>query len=382
MLSLAAAGYSAWTQIVYVNLIHAAPAAHIAPLPEGVLPPGVAMPPAQPELGKDARTALESALWRDPLDPRLFNLVYADAVRTGLPEAVVQRDADILAKLGWRFVPAQQNLIMRAGLDNDPIALLDRVDALLRRQRLAALCNAVEANPQTQNLVIDRLRSRPMWRHGYLGAIGPQTPPEVLAARVRTLNVLLRSPGGVNREEMAPSLIALAATGNGRDASRLWARLVGGRADSNLVFDPDFHRAAEHASMGDSGIPFEWRVGQDLGYSGQVTTNGVTINWDRRGVPTFLSQLLPVQPGSSYRLAIRGRSDGGALGNLLTPTIICGNMIVELSLVAERLGEAVYRSPPLPKACDMGTLAINGRIDTGAGSVNIDITHVALARTD
>lgn len=380
--SFAAAGWSMVWQITDAQLLGTRAAAQIAPVPDNILPPGTPQPPEQPPLTAAEHETLARGLWRDPLDPKLFDLLYADAVRTGAPDARIDRLGGLLAALGWRYTPAQQNLIMRAALEGRFTGVVDRVDALLRRQKLPALAfsvlSAMEALPQVHGVVVARLAADPEWRHDYLTVIGPQAPPALLDARVRTLAALLRTPTGLSREDMAPSLAVLVANGRGRAAYALWMQHAG-RPAGGLVYDPGFRQAAAEAGKPDLGIPFEWRLTQDLGYDVETSPEGgVSVTWDRRGAPVFAAQTVPVAPGRRYQLMLRGRADRGGLQDLLVPTLTCGNATVRFQPVAAGGNEARYRSDAVPAGCDLAVLAINGGVDTGSGSVTFDVAQVDL----
>lgn len=353
-----------------------------APLPPGVLPSEVQQPKVSP-LDADQIAILRAAIWRDPFNPGLFNLLYANSIRVGRPEAEIRRQVVILAKLGWRYTPAQQNLLYRNLLDNSFVNAVDRADALLRRQKETALAFAVlstmEATPQVQNVVIDRLRGNPKWRHDYLMTIAPQSSPALLDARPATLAALSRTAIGIGREEIGPSLVSLLATGRGRAAYALWDRRGTRQTDRNLIYDPDFQQVAVSARL-DTVIPFEWRLSQGLDYSVQPSSEGILINWNRRRVPAFLTQVVPVVPGQGYALTIRGTSDSGDLASTLAPAIICGTVSVPMTRSDNRNGEARYLTGSLPPACDMGTLTINGAVDSGVGAVNLNLKDIVLQR--
>ena len=383
--SLAGALLSVRMQTDHASLMMATRAAQLVPLPEQIvraLPGGAPLPPPQPPLRPAQRAALVRSMVATPLDPKLFNIFYADQVRRALSDAVINRDARTLARLGWRWTPAQQNLITRAILTENFRQIVDRADALLRRQKLPgfafAMLMTMEAVPQVQGEVVAKLRAQPRWRHDYLTVIGPQSPPPLLAARVRTINALLRTPAGLSREELAPSLIALAAGEYGPQALALWRRKTGAPSGGNMVYDPAFQQAARLSGTQDLQIPFEWRMGQDLGYSVQATPAGVAIDWDRRGAPTFLSQLVSAEGVRRLRLTLHGRASSAALTTLLSPTIVCGATTVQFAPVGDRSGETQFVSDVLPGDCAMGVLTLNGAVDSGSGSVTIDITRITL----
>jgi len=392
--SLGAAAWSIALQAEDTGLTSSRAAQQVAPLPDillSLLPANTAAPAPQPALSAAERQEIGKGLLRTPLDLKLFNLLFADAVRTERPSSETERLAAITAQLGWRYTPAQQNLMLRALLDERFEDVLDHVDALLRRQRQPALAytmlSAMEGVPQVHGEVLEKLLAEPGWRSDYLTVINPQSAPGLLDARIRTLDALQATPSGLTLRELGPSLAALTASGRGRAAHLLWMRQAGGNTESqsdsrsggNLVYDPDFEQLAQRAGGDDFGIPFEWRLGQDLGYAAQSSAEGVMINWDRRGVPVFLSQTVPVRPGRRYTLTLEGSADQDRLQHLLAPILLCGAQLVRFEPIGEEAqGAARYRTEILPDACDMGVLAINGAVDTGSSPVNIALSRILL----
>jgi len=381
LVTLLAAGWSMVAQVQDARLLAASSGSQIAPLPDGLLPPDVPQPPSQQALSAPERGRLAEALWREPLSPRLFNLLFADTARSR-PPGEVAHTAAVLEQLGWRYTPAQQNIILRALFAEKFDKVLDRVDALLRRQKRLDLAyatlSAMEAIPEVHSVVLEKLIAGPAWRANYMSAISGESPPALLEARRATIAALLDTPGGLRRNELAPSLLALFASGRGGAAHELWRRHAGMPADGNLVYDPDFKHAGALAETGDAAIPVEWQLGQDLGYAAQASPEGVTITWDRRGVPRFLAQAVRVHPGRSYNLSIRGRSDTSSISRLLRPELLCGGQTVRFELAEEAPGENTFVSRPLPRTCDLGVLTIGGAVDTGSGGVIIEIQNVSL----
>jgi hypothetical protein len=380
IVTLAAAGWAASMQIDE-QLLNASKPARIVPIPRDLLPQGTPVPVVQPPLTAGQKRRLHAALWRDPLDATLVNILYVDAVRTRGSGAATLPIAQTLGLLGWRHTFAQQNLMLRAALDERFGEVIDRVDGLLRRQKSTdqaiSMLVAMETLPQIHKAVVAKLLGRPMWRYEYLVRVGPQAPAQFLDARLATLRVLLNSTGGLSRPELAPSLQALVANGRGRAAYALWERKAGVVRDNNLLRDANFQAAA--ALTGDETlIPFEWRLNQGLGYSADANGQGISINWDGRGVPVFLTQLLPVDAGYSYFLTVEGRADSGELQDMLAPTLLCGQVTIPFVATKAGDGRAAFKSAPVPDDCDMATFAIGGNVDSGARAVTMEINRATL----
>jgi hypothetical protein len=378
--SLAAAVWAGTMQANVTALFTSNPAT-IIPFPKAFLTAGNAPPPTRLPLTAEQLNRLRGALWGDPLDQKLVNLLYVDAVRTGKSDADIRLMARTLARLGWRYTQAQQNLMVGAALDTRFPEMVDRADGLLRRQKLSdqtiIMLIAMEAVPQVHGLVVDKLLADPIWRHDYLLRIGTQAPAQILEARLQTMRTLLRSPVGARRAELVPIIQALVANGRGRAAYKLWEIKAGRTSERNLLRDPRFQTAAETASE-ETVIPFEWHLNQNLGYSTDASHEGVTINWDGHGVPVFINQLVPVDQGRSYMLTIQGHADSGKLQDLLAPSFGCGQGAVPFTPVGSSGATVRYRSGPVPVGCDMADLLIAGSVDAGLRGTTMDIAWVAL----
>lgn len=381
--SLGAAGWSAAQHADAMSLAASRPAQAVPP-PREFVPPGTRVSGVPTPLTASQRQRLSAAIWRDPLDQRLFNYLYVDKIRTAGAGAASLPAARALARLGWRYTPAQQNLMLRSAVDGRFGDVIDRADALLRRQKLTdqaiTMLVAMEAIPQVHQTVVDKLLGDPMWRHDYLVRIGARAPTQILDARLDTMRVLLRTPDDVSRAELAPTLEALFANGRGRDAYQLWARKAGPRRAGNALRDGNFREAV--SLTGDElRVPFEWRLNQNLGFSTNAEGRGVVINWDGRGVPVFMTQVVPVLPGRRYAATIRGRSDSGELSQLLSPSLICGQVTVTFDAVAGGAGGARFQSAPVPARCDVAVFALNGAVDAGRRAASMDIGQIVLRPT-
>lgn len=380
--SLGGAIFSAKTQIADARALLVGRNAQIAPVPDALLPAGASVP-AQPEAMTQAqRQALARAISHAPLDQEMFNLVYADQVRTEQPTARLRRTARLLSQLGWRHTPTQQNLIMRAILDERFAEVVDRADSLLRRQKMPefafSILSAMEALPEVHRNVVGKLLALPSWRRDYLSVITPRSDPKLLTARIATIKTLLRSSSGVTRAEIAQSLISLVEAGRDREAHALWLQHTGPLASDNLIYDPRFQQAFALAGTSDFAIPFEWRLRQEAGYSIDPTTDGIMISWDRRGAPTFMTQNIPLTGGRRMALTIQGTADQGGVATLLTPTITCGSEITSFMTATVQGDSTHYLSSVLPARCNEGVLAINGLVDTGSSQVTIQLKQVEL----
>lgn len=376
---------AAWLGSMQIDgqLLNASMPARTVPVPPELIPAGATLPPMPPPLTLGQVRQLRAALWRDPLDAALVNILYVDAVRKRGAGAATRSIARTLALLGWRHSFAQQNLMLRAAIDQRFNEVIDRVDGLMRRQKATdqaiTMLIAMETLPQVHKAVVAKLLGRPMWRYEYLVRIGPQAPALFLDARYDTVRTLLSAPGGMSRAELAPSVQSLVANGRAHAAYLLWSRKAGPISGINVLRDSEFHTAAA-LSGNDTVIPFEWQFNQSLGYSADANGQGVSINWDGRGVPVFMTQLVPVVSGRSYRLSVEGHADSGNFADMLAPTLTCGQAVITFNAVGYADGRTTFMSAPVPAGCDMATFAIGGNVDSGARAVTMEIDRVALQR--
>jgi len=381
LISVSAAGYSGYVQIGDVRARQTGANAALAPIPPGILPADTKMP-VQPEpMTVVQQHALARAASHAPLDQDVFNLFYADQIRTGASVDRARRLAGLLARLGWRHTPAQQNLIVRNLLDADFRTTIDRADGLIRRQKLEEfaflILSAMEATPETQPDVIAKLRPGPSWRRAYLSVIAPNSPPALLTARVGTINALLSSPKRITRAEAAQSLTSLIGSGRGRIAQELWRRVMGDAEQKNVVYDPAFVESRALAGTAEPTIPFNWQFNQDLGFSTTPSSEGTVIDWDHRGAPTFMTQTVVISGGRPLALTILGDADQSDVSKLLHPSLDCAGTTIPFVGTAIS-GGARYYSPVVPPRCEIGILRIGGAVDAAIGQVTLRVHKVDL----
>lgn len=382
--SLALSSCSLWLQVMDHRLIAGSSAQQVVPLPGGVASATTAPPPFDPPLTTAQRNGLTAALVREPLSQRYFNILYVDLIRTRVRNNQMAATM-LLARLGWRLSIAQVNLMLWGALNQHYGLVADRAEALLRRQKFVpiavSLLAQMEATPIGHGLVVRKLRQKPYWKKQYLSSIQPNAPRAMLLPRIATLRALLASSTPIEKSEIAPTLMTLLANGHERDAYDLWRRWVRWPQGTDAVADGRFEHAAALFGSSDPVIPFEWQFRQDLGYAAVPTAAGVTINWDGRGVPAFMTQQVPVQVGARYLLTITGNSGRGPLGTLLAPSLACGQRTIAFTPIESPSGRARYRSDVMPDVCDIATLAIDGQVDTPSGEIDITIRSVTMTRS-
>lgn len=357
----------------------------MAPLPATLkLPPGVTVPPT-PRASDEQMAKLDQALVRDPLDPRLLNLHFVQrTLREGSASPAVQSELQLVSRLGWRHTPAQQNLMVRAALENRLGEVLDRIDALLRRQRATPqifnFLGVVEATPEFRPLVIKRLSDRVPWRESYLMNGGNLSDPRAIDARFATLETLLDRGHSLTRREIGPFLTSAVAAGRGERAYRLWTRQARqtGPAGS-VVFDADFRHAQALGPRPVATIPFEWQFSSGLGYRAAPSgrdRGGASLSWDGRGAPEFMYQLVRLQPGRAMLTVTAGEADTAS--QALAFALRCPSTNAEFELAGAADGTLRYVADARRLDCGVARLTVEGRPLGTSGPVTIHLARVEL----
>lgn len=334
-------------------------------------------------LNPASESAARSALWLDPLNQNALNLVYVRAYRGDDDPARLSRYRTLLARLGWRSTPAQQNLLAAAAMRRDFAEVMDRVDGLMRRNKFAAQVDpfiaTVESNPQTRAALVDKLALRPPWRELLLIRGGELHGSERLVARAATMNALLDKRAKLSRIEVAPFLMAAVAGGELTAAYQLWARTLRKPTEGGLLYDGDFKVAAEQGVRPNLPVPFEWKFENGDGLSTQIGSDGgLFIRWSGRGVPILLSQRLKVPVGGrGYRLLIDAdRASVTAIADKLAITLSCQEQTVEFRPVSRGSGRLVFAADPL--TCATPLLTLSGRLQNVAQETSANITKLRL----
>lgn len=356
----------------------------IARLPPGVLPAQLTQKISGYPLTAPQRDLLRGAVWRTPMDQALANIVYVDLAQAGASSATLARQARLLASLGWRDTPSQQNLLLRDALAGSYQSVLDRGDALLRRRKLMAVANqllaAMETTPEGGRLLVARLAAGPVWRSDYLVATSQAAPPPFLAVRRRTLLALMAAGSPVSRREIAPVLNNLVAAGDDTGAYMLWTRYVGRRneAEGDVLYDGRFRRVVGQ----DAGpvLPFDWQLHSDLGYEALVPgSSGLEVNWDGKGLPVFATQRVPVRARAAYRLRLTGQVNGATFGSLFQPILTCGTVPVRFDAVRADDREGIFQSGPIPAGCGTADFALTGRLRDSVAPTSAQVTSARLS---
>ncbi len=286
-------------------------------VPPELRPRGMPAPPQFSVPTSASLASLRAAIADNPLDQRLVNLYFVQlAHEKGAFAPALSEDAALLARLGWRDNAAQQNLLLRDAVTGQLSGALDRVDALLRRERLREpayqILQLIERDPNLHRHLMERLERGVPWRKGYLGYPVSNTDRTLQNARIGTLQALLRSGTRLDNAEIAPFLGVLVASARGQDALLLWERFTRIRIPQNTLNDEDFSSAQQRSLRSDVQMPFEWEFGSGPGFSASVTQQDepqVTLRWDGNGVPIFMTQLFPITRSAVSLRVLSGDGD-------------------------------------------------------------------------
>lgn len=361
-------------------------------LPTRILPPAVLAEFLPPQAQRrrpanaQARASIAEALLGDPLNPRLFNLWYVSQsdCRGEVPPAALARDARLLKRLGWRHTPALQNLLIREIVREDVPAMLDTVDALLRRQELTgpsiAVIEAAEQVPEGRRLVLQRLRAGVPWRDAVLVGGGNNRTAAFQTGRLATLRGLIAGGQRLERGYLEGFVAALVAAGRAREASDLWSSFAGPPPRGSLLRDPDFTKARRLGDVAGSPTAFEWTLSSGIGYSAIAAGagQGLAIDWGGRGAPLFASQTI-VPRGALPKTLVIDSDPSARLDVAMRPTLSCGGRELVYRFAGRQGGRFRFVLDGGNLPCSAPTFAIGGAPDTGLRSVNLAIRNVSLS---
>ena len=239
---------------------------------------------------------LAVALKSQPLNPVSVNAaLFAEVARK--PGSAPSRDKiELLDQLGWRSTTALQNRIFDAVERQDLDQIVAIADALLRREELVdqgrSLMNLMELAPSTRNQLADALALKPSWRVPYFQNPSQPKGRQAVGARAVLAKALGERGTPMTRAELYSTLGLLADNGYSQQAYDLW--LTYRNQKPALLNDPKLRWAYQMRNDVHAGIPFEWRLLTGSGFWSELVddngTIGLTINWDRKGVPYFAAQ--------------------------------------------------------------------------------------------
>lgn len=363
---------------LFGQLDRGASAAGVATLPKAVAP-GKRLPYPQ-GWREDVRRAVVAR----PLDQARVNALYVAAVSEG-DRAQARTIASVLGRLGWRYTPAQQNLMYQAAIDYRFDEVLTRSEALLRRQQLPVetltVLHAMELGAAFRPALARALAGRPTWRTDFLTGRRGMASPRQLDARLATLELMGRN-GGFTRRELAPFVRALADAGRYDDAFRLRRSKLGGGVAPVGLSDSKFERAAAMNDGQDHEVmPFEWQLEHGGDASAEATnysgSSELSLRWNGNGVPIIARQRFRTAPGR-YALRITGTDARADLLAKFDFKLLCpGRELAFDQLLGER-GGALFLGTAGAIGCRYPELRMSGHVGDVQRRVDATLASIQL----
>lgn len=328
------------------------------------------------------RKLAQSMAAAQPHQQAFLYLLYRDAeARKDKTDADAY--AALMAQLGWRDTNTQRSLLIRAANARRFDDLLNRADAMLRRDVLVdqamQLVFLFELNADVRAPLVRALRRMPSWRSEFFAQANILQDPRHRLARIDTVTHLLDSGAKLSRAEMAPLVNALDRAGELRQAEVLWARFAKPTTRS-ILQDPLFADAAKQdTNRPDLVMPFEWHFEQGTGYSAYVdSTGGTAVEWDGHGVPVFLWQRLRVGRGQPVKLSVNLDSDVMTASPALNVTLVCdgGRVVVPLDRKDIDAGRdrIIFSGGSAP--CDLPALRLSGALRDTVSPADFTIREI------
>lgn len=321
-----------------------------------------------------------------PSKADILYLLYRDAMARRDGEAA-KKFAAAMKKLGWRNTAVQRSLLVNAANEENFDALMDRADALLRREVLTdevlPIVLLFERNPAVRKPLVRALARMPDWRRQFFGRTEILRDPVQRQARFGTVEYLIDSGATMKREEIAPLVNALDQAGDSARAEKLWVKQMP-HAGKAMLFDPAFEFATRmDPERPDLVMPFEWHLEQGSGYNSYVESGGgVRIEWDGHGVPTFLRQRLRFNGQRPLKISLALNGDVMTAVGGLDVSLFCSKTGKTLPLdrpeISAERDAVIYSAGAVAVGCDRPELRISGALRDTATPVDFAIQSVSV----
>lgn len=279
--------------------------------------------------GNNAQAAdlARAVLIADPTNDRALRVFGLATEQMGRREqgATIMRKA---ARLGWRDTPTQVWLLRDAAGRNDYTTVLQRADALARRNRMGELTQTVFlvaiTDPEWRAAFVDRLAEQPMWRGAFFAAVRQRLPESSIPAIEALYRDMRARKLAISAVEWLSYVDRLIDMGQIQRARGIWAEIanVPQARLAQMPYDSDFALTA--ARPGDApASPFEWRLNPDLADAVELKRAGdggaLSLSSDMAGGVTIMSQVLSLSPGEhALSSGVEGRADLAGAGWTIT----------------------------------------------------------------
>lgn len=356
-------------------------------LPSAVQPPEAlaALLPAQGTrprpITPQQRQRLAKALVHDPINQSLYNLWYvAQTNQRGTSPRELAAQAKLLQRLGWRNTLTLRNLLLEDIAHEDLVGIMDKADALLRRQKLTAIAIAIveayEQFPAGQKIVLDKLLAGVPWREPLLMNGGNNRLPAFQTGQIAVLRGMVKAGTRLRRSDLESFTRGLVESDRVADAAQLWTLYAGPPPTGSRLRDGNFVQARKLADISGNAVPFEWTLATGVGYSALPTiADGLSIDWNGQSAPLFASQRLA--PVMTLPRTLTLQSDNPRVSAFLRFTLSCAER--ELTFLPVGDGKAQRFTLEAGELnCAAPTFSILGQPDTGSQSVNVSLRRIVL----
>lgn len=339
-----------------------------------------------------SRSMMERQLAATPLQPELAYGLVAARVHERKARELTEQERRTLESYGWRSSVIQMALLQDAMNRKDELAVLARIDGLLRRGKLtdqlvAILIKIEQAGPAVRAQLVDLLLERPVWRKSFLIEPAGTTGRPALLARAATIDAMVAKGLNPTREELAPVVNGLSAAGIEDRAASLWRQFHRAGRRTPLPFDGNFVQLAADPQDGVyQAMPYEWHAEHGAGYSARATaisrnSASLLVRWNGRGLPTFLRQKLIAEPGASYQIVINGPLlDKGMLQRIGFATYCEGKPSFYDRLSQLEDGSIAYRSTDRNR-CQYPELRLIGMSEDSLSPLELEFSSVRITKT-
>ncbi len=353
--------------------------------------------PAHPDAGAMLAERLLVAGNKTAAAQTAYRMVLADpsndrALRVlGLAkEAAGDRDAGATimrqaAGLGWRDTPTQLWALRDAAMRDDAITVMQRADALARRNRSPELTQAVFLaalnEPRLRAALVDSLSKQPVWRTSFFANVRQRLPVNAASGMETLFRDLQARRIAIAPGEWLNYVDRLIDLGDYAHARAIWAKafaVPAGRLAA-APYDGDFALAAVRPD----GAPvsqFEWVLNPDL--SGAVSFAGGT-GGAALSLPTQLtngaviaSQVVMLAPGT-HQLSARIEGDASAAAAGWTITCLPSAQPLPRRLprgADDELSTVVFDVPA--NGCGAQRVMLTGREQLEAQAVSVRAVRI------
>lgn len=240
-------------------------------------------------------------------------------------EALGDRDAgsrimNQAGGLGWRDTPTQLWVLKDAALRDDAVTVIQRADALARRNRSTDLTRAIfiaaVTEPTLRTALIDSLARQPVWRTAFFSDVRQRLPASAIPGMEAFLREMQKRGQPVSPDEWLNYVDRLIDLGDYRRARALWAHhfAIPTAWLRTAPYDGDFALVAARAPDAPTS-QFEWTVDPNLvgliDFGSGTKGKSLSFPAEIASGTAITAQLMILSPGS-HMLSARISGNPGA----------------------------------------------------------------------